>query len=227
MRTSSTVRILRTKKEVNCQSNMEGEQAAKDKKMEDEQRNFSQMMDPPYPTIPPETQMPLGQSSGQEQDLEGSSMDPFRIEKLNEGLSLQSNAIKLQQRHDSLEQRLKAVENQNTLKGLNPNDLNLVFDLVIPPHFKMPRFEKYDETSCPEMHLIMYYNKMTVHAHNEKLLIHIFQESLTGATSKWYLRLKRNQACTWKNLSRAFLEQYKYMLDIAPDRFTLQGMKRS
>ena len=154
---------------------MEREQAARVKEMEDEQRNFSQMMDCPYPTIPPETRMSPGQSSGQEQDLEGPSVDPFRVpdlddlyeqEKLSEGLSLQSNAIKLQQRHDSLEQRLKAVEDKNTLKGLNPNDLNLVSKLVIPPHFKMPRFEKYDETSCPEMHLIMYCNKMIVHAHN-------------------------------------------------------------
>ena len=97
MRTSSTVRILRTEKEVNCQSNMEHEQAAKVKEIENEQRNFSQMMDCLYPTIPFETQMPLGQSSGQEQDLEGPSVDPFKVldlddpyepEKLNEGLSL-------------------------------------------------------------------------------------------------------------------------------------------
>ena len=95
-------------------------------------------------------------------------MDPFKVpdldslheqEKLNEGLSLQSNVIKLQQRHDSLEQRLEAIKDKDTLKGLNPNDLNLVSDLVIPPHFKMLSFEKYDGTSCPKMHLIMYCNK--------------------------------------------------------------------
>ena len=68
--------------------------------------------------------------------------------------------------HDLLKERLKAIKNKNALKGLNPNDLNLVSDLVIPPHFKMPRFEKYDGTSCSEMHLIMYCNKMIVHAHN-------------------------------------------------------------
>ena len=136
---------------------MEREQVARVKKIEDEQRNFSQMMDCPYPTIFPGTQMPLGQPSGQEQDLEGPFVDPFRVidlddpyeqKKLNQGLSLQPNDIKLQQRHDSFEQRLKAFENQNTLKGLNPNDLNLVSDLVIPPHFKMPRFEKYDESQA-------------------------------------------------------------------------------
>ena len=92
---------------------MEHKQIAMVKEMEDEQRNFSQMMDSPYPTILPETQMLLGQSSCQEQDLGGPSVDPFKVpnldglyeqEKLNEGLSMQSNAIELQQRHDSLEQ---------------------------------------------------------------------------------------------------------------------------
>ena len=95
--------------------------------------------------------------------------------KLNKGLSMQSNDIELQQRHDSLEQRLKVVKDKNTLKGLDPDNLNLVSNLVIPPSFKMSRFEKYDGTSCPKMHLIMYCNKMTVHAHNKKLFIHIFQ----------------------------------------------------
>ena len=58
-----TVWFLRTEKEVNCQSSMKHQQAARVKKMEDEQWNFSQMMDCPYLTIPFETQMPLGQSS--------------------------------------------------------------------------------------------------------------------------------------------------------------------
>ena len=91
-----TVRILRPEEEENCQSNIEYERVARVKKMEDEQRNFSQMMDCPYPTIPPETQMPLGQLLGQEQDLERPSVDPFRVpdlddlyeqEKLKKGLS--------------------------------------------------------------------------------------------------------------------------------------------
>ena len=62
---------------------MEHQQAARVKEMEDEQRNFSQVMDSPYPTIFSETQMPLGQSSGQGQDLERSSVDPFRVPDLD------------------------------------------------------------------------------------------------------------------------------------------------
>ena len=63
---------------------MEHQQATRVKEMEDEQRNFSQMMDSPYPIIPPETQIPLGQSLGQEQDLEEPSVDPFRVLDLDD-----------------------------------------------------------------------------------------------------------------------------------------------
>ena len=58
---------------------MKHEQAARVKEMEDEQQNSPQMMDSSYPTIIPETQMPLGQSSCQEQDLEEPSVDPFKV----------------------------------------------------------------------------------------------------------------------------------------------------
>ena len=61
-----TVRILIFEEEVHFQSNIEHEQATRVKEMEDEQRNFSQIMDCPCPTILFEIQMPLGQSSGQE-----------------------------------------------------------------------------------------------------------------------------------------------------------------
>ena len=62
---------------------MEHEQVAGVKEIEDEQRNFSQMMDCP-PTIFPETQIPLGQSSDQKQDLKGPSVDPIKVPNLDD-----------------------------------------------------------------------------------------------------------------------------------------------
>ena len=60
----------------------------------------------------------------------------------------------------------------------------MVLDLVIPPKFKMPEFEKYDGTKCPENHLATYCNKMVGHAHNEDLLIHVFYDNLAGAAAQ-------------------------------------------
>ena len=72
----------------------------------------------------------------------------------------------------------------------------------------------------------MYCRKMTGYTSNDKLLIHCFQDSLTGSAIRWYNLLSRDQIKSWTNLAKAFLVQYKHMKDIAPDRFSLQGMEK-
>ena len=71
-----------------------------------------------------------------------------------------------------------------------------------------------------------YCNKMTGNTRNEDLLIHVFYDSLVGAAAQWYMKLKNDQIRTWRDLARAFLERYKYILEIAPGRLTLQSMKK-
>ena len=68
----------------------------------------------------------------------------------------------------------------DNLRSMDHRELSLVLDLVIPPKFKIPKFEKYDGTKCPENHLATYCNKMVGQAHDEGLLIHVFYDSLIG-----------------------------------------------
>ena len=84
-------------------------------------------------------------------------------------------------------------------------ELSLVLDVVIPYKFKMPDFVKYDGSSCPRAHMMMFYQKMARHTRNDKLLIHYFQESLIGSTARWYMKLDRGQIHTWTDLVKAFL----------------------
>ncbi|XP_017644323.1 uncharacterized protein LOC108484960 [Gossypium arboreum] len=90
----------------------------------------------------------------------------------------------------------------------------------------MPKFEKYNGTSCPEAHITMFCRRMTGYIHNDQLLVHCFQDSLTGATAKWYNQLNRGQISSWKDLAQAFMKQYGHVTDIAPDRITLQSMEK-
>ena len=53
-----------------------------------------------------------------------------------------------------LEERLRAVEGSNYGIG-EASDLCLVPNVVIPPKFKVPEFDKYKGTSCPRNHLVM------------------------------------------------------------------------
>ncbi|KAL4279625.1 hypothetical protein GQ457_03G008950 [Hibiscus cannabinus] len=67
---------------------------------------------------------------------------------------------------------------------------------------------------------------MTGHVDNEKLLIHCFQDSLKGSAAKWYNKLSRSQIRSWRDLAKAFTEQYKHIIDMDPDRLTLQNMEK-
>ena len=95
-----------------------------------------------------------------------------------------------------LGKKLKEIEDVNDLESVDPRDLCLVPDLIMPPKFKMPTLEKYDGTKCPKNYLATYCHKMAGHTHNENLLIHVFYDSLIGASTQWYHGLKKNQICT-------------------------------
>ena len=132
----------------------------------------------------------------------------------------------MQQRSSLLDKKLKKIEGVNDLESVDPRELCLVPDLIMPSEFKMPKFEKYDGTKCLENHLATYCNKMAVHAHNKDLLIHVFYDSLDGTAAQWYMKLKKDPIRTWRDLARAFLEQYKYLLETAQDRMILQCIKK-
>ena len=120
-----------------------------------------------------------------------------------------------------MDKKLKEIESVNDLESVDPRELSVVPDVVIPSKFKMSKFEKYDGTKCPKNHLATYCNKMVGHVRNEDLLIHVFFDSLVGAAAQWYMELKKDQICTWRNLAREFLKRYKYMLETTPDQLTL------
>jgi hypothetical protein len=124
----------------------------------------------------------------------------------------------------AIEERLKSMEG-----GSDPLDFSsmcLVPDLVLPPKFKIPEFEKYKGLSCPRSHLIMYSRKMASYANDDKLMIHCFQDSLVGASLNWYMQLEGSRIRSWRDLANAFIKQYQYNLDMAPSHTQLQNMSQ-
>ena len=62
--------------------------------------------------------------------------------------------------------------------------------------------------------------------HDEKLLMHFFQDSLSEAALSWYMRLDNIRVRIWKDIVDAFIKQYKYNMDIAPDRTSLFNLEK-
>ena len=110
-------------------------------------------------------------------------------------------ARQLDKRCRWLEEKFKALEGTGNNHGVDAKDLSLVPNLVLPHKFKMPEFEKYNGTTCSEAHITMFCRRMTGYVNNDQLLIHCFQDSLSGAIAKWYNQLSRTQVKSWKDLA--------------------------
>jgi hypothetical protein len=112
------------------------------------------------------------------------------------------------------------------LFGKSAAELCLVPNVKILVKFKVPDLEKYKGNTCPLSHLVMYARKMSTQTNNDQLLIHYFQDSLTRAALRWYMGLDSASIHTFNNLGEAFVKQYKYNMDMAPNRDQLRSMSQ-
>ncbi|KAI5424556.1 hypothetical protein KIW84_030655 [Lathyrus oleraceus] len=116
-----------------------------------------------------------------------------------------------------LRKELKTLRGKD-LFGKSAAELCLVPNVKIPIKFKVPDFEKYKGNTCPLSHLVMYARKISTQTDNDQLLIHYFQDSLSGAAVRWYMGLESSNIRSFNGLGEAFVKQYKYNVDMAPDR---------
>jgi len=56
---------------------------------------------------------------------------------------------------------------------------------------------------------------------DEKLLNYFFQDNLSDAALTWYMWLDNTKVKKWKDLVDAFIRQYKFNIDVNPDRSSL------
>ncbi|GAU16666.1 hypothetical protein TSUD_326160 [Trifolium subterraneum] len=126
-------------------------------------------------------------------------------------------------KYDEIQREMRALRGKD-LFGQDAHELCLVPDVVVPHKFKVPDFEKYKGSTCPKAHLIMYARKMSTQTSNDKLLIHYFQDSLTGAALRWYMDLDRANVSSFNDLASALIRQYNYNSYLAPDRDELRAL---
>ncbi|KAI5420485.1 hypothetical protein KIW84_044328 [Lathyrus oleraceus] len=121
-----------------------------------------------------------------------------------------------------LRKELKNLRGKD-LFGKSAAELCLVPGVKIPVKFKVPDFEKYKGNTFPLSHLVMYARKMSTQTDNDQLLIHYFQDSLSGAALRWSMSLDSANIRSFNDLGEAFVKKYKYNMDMAPDRDQLRA----
>jgi len=126
----------------------------------------------------------------------------------------------------ALEQRLIACEGSSLHDHIKASEMCLVPNVVIPKKFRVLEFVKYTRTQCLVTHLKTYRNKIAKVVHDEKLLIHFFQDSLSDVALTWYIQLDNTKVKKWEDLVDVFIRQYKFNMDVGPDRLSLQAMEK-
>ncbi|XP_075110275.1 uncharacterized protein LOC142181262 [Nicotiana tabacum] len=130
------------------------------------------------------------------------------------------------QRVKRLEQRLKNTQAMASQKSVAFRDLCMFPDVHLLPGFKVPKFEKYNGHGDPIAHLKRYCNQLRGMGRNEELLIAYFGESLSGVASEWFFDQYTSCWYVWDDMARAFVKQFQYNIDIAPDRISLSNLKK-
>lgn len=80
-----------------------------------------------------------------------------------------------------LEEVIREIERYDVY-GLDVSDMCLVLDVAIPPKFKILEFEKFKGLRCPRNRSVIFCRNMEPYVHNDKILIHYFQDSLSGTS---------------------------------------------
>lgn len=107
---------------------------------------------------------------------------------------------------------------------MNARDMCLVPGVKIPTKFKVPAFEKYKGDTCPKTHIIPFCRKKLAYSDDEKLLMHFFQDNLSGASLEWHMQLEHAHVRSWREITKVFLRHYQYNNDMPPNRTQLQSL---
>nr|XP_010314429.1 uncharacterized protein LOC104645106 [Solanum lycopersicum] len=132
--------------------------------------------------------------------------------------------------HDEMTKKMKSLEqsirDMQGLGGISFSDLCMFPHVHFPVGFKTPKFEKYDGHGDPIAHIKIYYNKLRGAEGKEELLMAFFGESLVRIASEWFIDQDIINWHTWGYLTRCFVQQCQYNIDIVPDRSSLANTRK-
>lgn len=113
---------------------------------------------------------------------------------MGQGFSIQGHEKKAKGKQEedklfTLEESLRAIDGVKAYGSIDPIELYLVLSITVPKKFKVSKLKKYSSFSNSKTHIIRYYREMTEVAHNKKLLMHFFHNSLIGVVLRSYTQL--------------------------------------
>ena len=78
---------------------------------------------------------------------------------------MQPESNDTQQKVSLIEERLKAIERNNSIKGIDAIELSLVLDVIISHNLKCQTL--LNTTTCPRANMMIFFQKMVGHTRND------------------------------------------------------------
>ena len=109
---------------------------------------------------------------------------------------------KINERMNKMEEMIKRARKMEEL--MDYDSLSLFPNARLPPKFKMTHLDKFDGTGCPKSHLKTYMRVVQPLGAIKEVLAQMFQNTLTGATLRWFLNLDDAKARSWEDICQEF-----------------------
>ncbi|XP_019253961.1 PREDICTED: uncharacterized protein LOC109232660 [Nicotiana attenuata] len=126
----------------------------------------------------------------------------------------------------SLEDAMRGLRGFGTNQSVKYVELCAFPEVELPAGYKIPKFEKFDGSGNPFFHLKLYCENLIGVGQNEGIRIKLFNQSLSGKALEWYSKQDVTKWHTWDDLANAFVDHYKFHVEIAPDRISITELKK-
>ncbi|XP_070029896.1 uncharacterized protein [Nicotiana sylvestris] len=124
-----------------------------------------------------------------------------------------------------LNSKVQSVEGGKGIEGLNYDDLCIQPDVELLEGYKPPKFEIFDGTGDPKMHLRTYCDKLVGVGKDERIRMKLFMRSLTGDALSWYISQNPKKWVSWVSMTSDFTDRFRFNTKNAPDVFYIQNHK--
>ncbi|KAL3364209.1 hypothetical protein AABB24_013125 [Solanum stoloniferum] len=127
---------------------------------------------------------------------------------------------------EEIRKAMKELQYIPEVDGLSYEDLCIHPNLDLPKRFKVPKFDTFGGTGNPLAHLRAYCDQLVGVGRNEALLMRHFSRSLNGEALEWFTSHETKQWSSWNALAKDFVERFAYNVEIVPDRYSLERIKK-
>ncbi|KAK4717824.1 hypothetical protein R3W88_016162 [Solanum pinnatisectum] len=132
----------------------------------------------------------------------------------------------IQQKMHDLEKKMNGGLNSKHAHDLRYKRLCLHLRVELPSGFKISKFNMFDGHGDPVAHLKDFCSKLVGLENNEPLLMRLFIQSLSGITFTWYVKQDFDKWLAWEDMTRDFMEQYKFNTKIDPTLLDLLEVRK-